>query len=266
MTRSALLEKIALLRSASPLSKDHPDIVYLNNCITGPSKMTYRAFVKNRVSLSADAYTEFNNEVFEGQLPGDLEIKWSNRLLTTAGSTRYKGKKCWIELSSKVIDNPLRLRKTLLHEMCHAAQFIVSKDSTGKPHGPIFKHWAARATAIYPELEVKRCHTYEIFKSHIYKCKGCGWDYSSHKKMRDLERRMCPVCESGLVYVGRVNRDGTYAAERKAGPYNQFVKDNFARVRRNCPDLTTSELMSILAAEWKRGKQSSTTAENLTEE
>ncbi len=33
---------------------------------------------------------EYNEAVFEGQLPEDMEIKWSQTLNTTAGVTNYK--------------------------------------------------------------------------------------------------------------------------------------------------------------------------------
>lgn len=41
-----------------------------------------------------------------------------------------------IELSTKVLDNEAKLRRTLVHEMCHAAAWLL--DHTAKPpHGPV---------------------------------------------------------------------------------------------------------------------------------
>jgi predicted SprT family Zn-dependent metalloprotease len=43
-----------------------------------------------------------------------------------------------IELSCKVVDSEYRLMNTLVHEMCHAATWLI--DNTSKPpHGPQFK-------------------------------------------------------------------------------------------------------------------------------
>ena len=73
-----------------------------------------------------------------------------------------------IELSSKVLDSPDRLRDTLIHEMCHAAAWIISGYPDG--HGPLFKDWARRAMAAFPELPViARCHNYVIRTKYTYR-------------------------------------------------------------------------------------------------
>ena len=73
-----------------------------------------------------------------------------------------------IELSSKVLDSPDRLRDTLIHEMCHAAAWIISGYPDG--HGPLFKDWARRAMATFPELPViARCHNYVIRTKYTYR-------------------------------------------------------------------------------------------------
>lgn len=46
---------------------------------------------------------------------------------------------CRIVLSSKVIDEPSRLRDTLIHEMCHAAAWQINHMSSG--HGPCWQAW-----------------------------------------------------------------------------------------------------------------------------
>ena len=57
-------------------------------------------------------------------------------------------------------DDP-RLRSTLLHEMCHAAQWIV--DGTHKPaHGKAFKKWAAVSMRKVRDVEVTTTHEYVI--------------------------------------------------------------------------------------------------------
>ena len=78
-----------------------------------------------------------------------LKISWSSRLLTTAGITLcreirlgkdnpQKQREAAIELSIKVVDTEIRLQETLLHELCHAATWII--DGVRKPpHGAEFK-------------------------------------------------------------------------------------------------------------------------------
>lgn len=56
-------------------------------------------------------------------------------------------------------------RRTLCHEMCHVAAWLL--DHTSKPpHGAVFKKWADRAMSVYPDLEVTTCHNYQIFYPH----------------------------------------------------------------------------------------------------
>lgn len=44
-----------------------------------------------------------------------------------------------IELSTKVCDSADRVRDTLLHELCHAAVWIIDGENGG--HGPVWKRW-----------------------------------------------------------------------------------------------------------------------------
>jgi hypothetical protein len=85
-------------------------------------------------------------------IPPDLV--WNARLTKTAGFTAYKlnrrtgQRTCSIELSTKVVDDTERLMWTLMHEMCHAAQWCV--DGVHRPpHGATFKHWAAVAMQVH---------------------------------------------------------------------------------------------------------------------
>lgn len=110
------------------------------------------AFRRNRKRLTEEYFSEFNRTVFRSALT-PVVVSWSNKLRTTAGLTRLKTltedgrpatRLATIELSTKVIDDTSRLRSTLLHEMCHAAAWLV--DNVVKPpHGRCFKKWASRA-------------------------------------------------------------------------------------------------------------------------
>jgi hypothetical protein len=66
-----------------------------------------------------------------------------------------------IELATKVIDNEERLRSTLLHEMCHAAAWLL--DGQHKPpHGKCFKKWASISMKHITDVEVTTTHDYQI--------------------------------------------------------------------------------------------------------
>ena len=111
----------------------------------------------------------------------DTEIVWKPRLLKTAGTCVSKWKKVngekvrffQINLSSKVLDSADRLRDTLIHEMCHAASWVISGIHNG--HGVIWKDWAKQAMTRFPELPlIARCHNYQIRTKYSYICKNCG--------------------------------------------------------------------------------------------
>ena len=140
---------------------------------TAPALHTPRKFAALRQQLTKAAFQEFNAAVFDSKLPGDMEVTWNARLLKTAGVTkmaRLSGgvREATIELSVKVLDCHERLRtvrccfaraamttptvppsltptwgfpQTLLHEMCHAAAWLIDGVSR-PPHGRVFKYEA----------------------------------------------------------------------------------------------------------------------------
>lgn len=114
------------------------------------TKATTLTFRKNRDTITSTTLAEFNQYAFNNTL-SSVKVEWSNKLNTTAGVTRMRGKLgqenahtrvATIELATKVIDDEQRLRSTLLHELCHAAAWLV--DGVHKPpHGKCFKKWAS---------------------------------------------------------------------------------------------------------------------------
>jgi hypothetical protein len=136
------------------------------------SKMSKAAFRRNRQSLAEDNFSHFNKAAFGGNI-ASVEVIWSNKLRTTAGLTRLKKsymnmrpgipqeRLASIELSTKVLDDPERLRSTLLHEMVHAAAWIIDGVSR-PPHGSTFKKWANIAMNKIPDVEVTTTHDYQI--------------------------------------------------------------------------------------------------------
>ena len=139
----------------------------------------------------------YNEQIFENALPDDMDISWNVRLTKTAGlcfSRRHKKynietRSSRIELSTKVIDRGDRLRDTLIHEMCHAASWIISGYRDG--HGPLWRTWAEKAMARFPELPViDRCHSYQINTKYTYRCVQCGYSIGRHSKSLDTERKV----------------------------------------------------------------------------
>lgn len=100
-------------------------------------------FARHKETIARALYDEFNTDAFDARLPAKLEITWNAKLLTTAGLTHYKKitrssgvseYHARIELSTKVLDTAEKLEATLLHEMCHAAAWLL--DHCAKPpHG-----------------------------------------------------------------------------------------------------------------------------------
>jgi len=83
----------------------------------------------------------------------------------------------------QVLDDEERLRSTLIHEMCHAANFLID-ELDHEQHGKNFKKWGKKATQQFPEIAVTTCHAYQIHMPHKFKCVNtiCGVVYSRHTK------------------------------------------------------------------------------------
>ncbi len=68
-----------------------------------------------------------------------------------------------------------RLTATLLHELCHAACWIIDGNKNAS-HGPVWQAWAHKALVEHPALSpVSRCHNYEISYKYTYKCLRCNF-------------------------------------------------------------------------------------------
>ncbi|CAN0437826.1 unnamed protein product, partial [Discosporangium mesarthrocarpum] len=102
-------------------------------------------------------------------------------------------------------------KKTLLHELCHAAAWVVDHASK-PPHGERFWMWARKAMAAHPGVPVTTCHSYNIHYKHRFACagtgeeraerwggggegeergrgEGCGAEFGRHSKSIDIERQ-----------------------------------------------------------------------------
>ncbi|CAL8076864.1 unnamed protein product [Calicophoron daubneyi] len=186
-----------------------PDLPSENRIFRHPSADRFiKHFKANREELANRLYRIFNETVFEKKLPEDLTIKWNPRLLKTAGQCKYlrrefipvNGEKvvtrlAQIELSTKVCTSADRVRDTLIHEICHAAVWLI--DGVNDGHGPRWRRWALHAKRVWTDLPlVSVCHAYTIETRFTYRCTGCGACVNRHSKSIDVTKQVCGRCRS----------------------------------------------------------------------
>jgi hypothetical protein len=151
-----------------------------------------------------------------------------------------------------------KLRKTLLHELCHAAAWLL--DFTAKPpHGTVFKRWATLASNQYKDLEVKTCHSYTIDFKYRYICTNpqCKHVHGRHSRSIDTKLNGCGKCGGILELENRRKRnplDNGEMVPRTPSAYQSFVKEAYARVKREKQLSAHAQVMVALAEEWARLK------------
>jgi len=136
----------------------------------------------------------YNKKIFANRLPNNLSIEWTEKLYTTAGIFQpMSSERCRILLSIKVLDTRRKVRETLVHEMCHAAVWLLDKDYE-EVHGRRWKGWTRRALRLCDEpKEVRqRLHNYPIQYPCGYVCSQCGTAFGC-RKAQSFEYR-CSVC------------------------------------------------------------------------
>ncbi|EJK52084.1 hypothetical protein THAOC_28683 [Thalassiosira oceanica] len=183
-------------------------------------------FARDRDALTRSTFKEFNERVFGGRL-SSVEVTWNNKLQTTAGLCRMKGRMgdenshtrvASIDLSMKVIDDIDRLRSTLLHELCHAAAWVIDAN-VKPPHGKVFKKWSA--------IAMRRTNVEQVQRGHQTAFEECR-----HKQalLRSVQKQINPDRGPSKGRTGRGQR--IHAQE---GPKNHeipaFVKSNSKSVR-----------------------------------
>lgn len=199
--------------------------------------------------------------MFDARLPADMEIEWSNKLNTTAGRTHTKrerqGFSEWtysarIELSIKVLDEDEKLRSTLIHEMCHAAAWLLDKVDR-PPHGKEFKKWGRKCEKLYPDIEVSTCHSYEIDYKFRWACTNevCGKIYGRHSKSIDPAVHACGACKSALVFLEKLKKDGTPYKARSASAFQVFMQREFAKIKGEMPGKAHGEVMKVVAERYR---------------
>ena len=240
--------------------RSHPDAIkYLKN------------YDRNKVELADFLFKLFNEQVFNNLLPHQMPLVWSRTLNKTAGrcimkkirrqAGKVEDRECSIELASKVLTSADRLRDTLIHELCHAAVWLINEINGG--HGQLFQSWGKIATQKYPELPlITRCHDYVIETKFAYVCQSCSHHYKRHSKSIDTSSKSCGKikCQNSeggghlklhiwdkkrKIYVNHENPYPDQKSERRPpNKFAVFVKDNYKNSR--TPGKTHSEAMKEL--------------------
>ncbi|KAL3802064.1 hypothetical protein HJC23_010820 [Cyclotella cryptica] len=242
------------------------------------SKKATLAFRKNRDSILTSTFSEFNRVAF-GNALSSVQVTWSKKLNTTAGITRMKGLRsptetksrvATIELATKVIDNEERLRSTLLHEMCHAAAWLV--DGVHRPpHGKCFKKWASISMKKIKDVEVTTTHDYQIAYKFAWACTSttCNVVIKRHSRSVDPSKHCCGRCKSKLIEIevpsnntDKTNVGYTPKMARKPSDYALFLKEQTPHVRqrlaneRNCKtsEISQADVMKECGKLWRSQK------------
>ncbi|EFN62275.1 Acidic repeat-containing protein [Camponotus floridanus] len=239
------------LSSTIPISNTHPDA------------QKYRLDYKNnKDELCKKLYKLYNEKVFDNQLPQDMSIEWNIRMRGTAGFCYNKKsirtlsgvvKSSRIVLATKIVDTPDRLRDTLIHEMCHAATWLINDISDG--HGPFWTKWANKAMETFPELPpIRRCHDYDIKTKYTYRCTGCGYSIGRHSKSLDIERKRCGHCLGKFeLLVNKTTKSGikqVQTPKREPSGFALYVKQNYNSVKKEKNNMKHAEVMKILGQQF----------------
>ncbi|XP_034399150.1 acidic repeat-containing protein isoform X2 [Cyclopterus lumpus] len=207
-----------------------------------------RNFKQNKEALTIRLYQLYNTSVFDNKLPTNMSVTWNKKMRKTAGYCITGQERCGgnryarIELSEKVCDSADRLRDTLIHEMCHAATWLINAVRDG--HGNFWKLYARKSTLAHPELPmVTRCHSYDIKYKFQYQCTRCQNLIGRHSKSLDTQRFMCALCNGQLVLL-------TAAKPRAPTPFANFVKENYGTVRQELSGQSHGEVMRKLSVDF----------------
>nr|XP_008121435.1 PREDICTED: uncharacterized protein LOC103281513 isoform X1 [Anolis carolinensis] len=228
--------------------------------LSDPETQHCKRFRSLKEELARSLYAFYNTSVFEQKLPESMEILWNKKMRKTAGccvTGRRKGppeqRYARIMLSEKVCDSADRLRDTLIHELCHAATWLLHGVRDG--HGRFWSLYAKKAVTVHPELPVvERCHNYEINYKFTYECSRCGNTIGRHSKSLDTQRFVCALCRGPLALCQPTRKDGTPAA-RALTPFAKFVKENYGSAKRSQQGLSHADVMKKLSADFASSRE-----------
>ncbi|KAF5338426.1 hypothetical protein D9758_012240 [Tetrapyrgos nigripes] len=153
-------------------------------------------------NYAEELYAELNQTVFGGKLPPS-PLQWNVRLYSTAGKASWHRSSDGVEtsviqLAIKILDNEDRIRRTLAHEMCHLACWVIDKNPK-ESHGPLFKSWGRRVEARRPDITVSTTHDYDINYPYNWKCADCNLIYGRFSKSIDPTKHGCGTCGSARL-------------------------------------------------------------------
>jgi len=231
-------------------------------------------FEKRRVELAREIFSLYNCEVFGNALPQDMTIDWNPRLRKTAGFCYSKrvvnrqgveSRSARLELSTKIVDREDRLRKTLVHEMCHAVSWLI--DGYREGHGPKWKAWGEKATRKFPSWPVEgRCHNYKVETKYTYRCTQCGYSIGRHSKSLDTSKKVCGKCfgsfeilirkttsKTSPSALGTNNEENKYEKVKSPNAFAKFVKENYHTFKKDGRE--HKEIMNILSKKFALTKE-----------
>ncbi|XP_068103627.1 germ cell nuclear acidic protein [Hyperolius riggenbachi] len=225
------------------------------NDLSCPTSLYVKNFKQKKSELSARLYSFYNRTIFDQKLPDNMEILWNKKMRKTAGYCVTGQKKlptivryARIELSEKVCDSADRLRDTLIHEICHAATWLINGVRDG--HGQYWRFYARKATLVHPELPmVTRCHSYEINYKFTYECSRCKNTIGRHSKSLDTERFVCALCQGKLVLQTANGKNGSPSSTQLT-PFAKYVKENYGCAKKEMTGKSHAEVMRKLSAEF----------------
>ncbi|XP_014650356.1 PREDICTED: acidic repeat-containing protein [Ceratotherium simum simum] len=219
-----------------------------------------RKFKQNKDELVQRIYTLLNSSVFHKKLPEKIDISWNKKMLRTAGlcttgETQHPKRERYakIEISLKVCDSADRLRDTLVHEICHAASWLL--DGIRDSHGDAWKYYAKKSNMVHPELpRVTRCHNYKINYRIYYECSQCKSRVGRYTRSLNTERFICAICKGPLVMLPLTRKDGT-PIEPHVRPFAKYVQQYYTLVQGETAGISHGDVMKKLGKDYVAKKQ-----------
>lgn len=132
------------------LDDDYP----IDRCCS-KAKLYREDFEANKEHLVQDLKNLFNKKVFGGLLQ-NVDVVWNSSIVEAWGSCTEDvdtvgNRISEIELNPDLCSAPFHVRDVLIHEMCHAAVWLISMLSDDD-HGPLWRFWTEVAMRIFPSL------------------------------------------------------------------------------------------------------------------
>ncbi|XP_012498337.1 PREDICTED: acidic repeat-containing protein [Propithecus coquereli] len=219
-----------------------------------------RKFKQNKDELVQRIYSLFNRSVCDEQLPEKMDIVWNKKMLRTAGlcttgQKQYPKKERFakIQIAVKVCDSADRLRDTLIHEICHAASWLI--DGIRDSHGDAWKYYAMKSNMVHPELPlVTRCHNYTINYRIQYECTQCKSRIGRYTKSLNTNLFICAQCKGTLVMLPLTRKDGT-PTKSYVRPFAQYVQQNYRTVLYSNAGISHGDVIRKLSKDFMAKKQ-----------